>query len=61
MPTKKLIKQAIETLNSRIVAMESDRNPQVIKMVTEMKAERQAFEAVLLAMSGDGSLLRTYL
>ncbi len=61
MSTKKMIKQAIQTLDNKIETLKSDKNSQVVLMVIEMRAEKQTLEAVLNSLNGDNSLLRTYL
>lgn len=56
-----MIKLAIQNLDDKIDALKNDKNPQVVLMVVEMRAERQTFEAILYSLNGDNSLLRTYL
>jgi hypothetical protein len=55
------LERAIERDLLFIEGMQKDHNPQVVEMVIQCKAEKQAFEAALYALQGDNALLNCYI
>ncbi len=55
---KKLLRAAIAKQEEYIEISEHNQNPQVVAMVIEAKAKRDAYEAVLAAINGDKLWLR---